>query len=133
MIGVVQEQHRDRPTLFAQWQEIKWPILQDPINLFETRAVPRLVAIDEHGIIRSTRPRLRSFEQQFINKKFDDDASNQSQPLNKSVDPSKLGKLPAKATPKEWLTSALSKLNIRVALEATPMAIKGSEMNNPNS
>ena len=29
--------------------------------------------------------------------------------------------------------SALSKLNIRVALEATPMAIEGSEMNNPNS
>ena len=31
------------------------------------------------------------------------------------------------------VSSALSKLNIWVALEATPMAIDRSEMNNPNS
>ncbi len=52
MLGVTQEQHADRCRLFAQWKQFGWPILHDPINLLEAPAVPIVVAIDEHGIVR---------------------------------------------------------------------------------
>ena len=51
LIGVIQEQHPDRGRLFAQWQGFDWPILHDPINLLNVRAVPVFVAIDEAGIV----------------------------------------------------------------------------------
>ena len=56
LLGIIQEQHPDRCRLFAQWQNFDWPILHDPINQIPTRAVPLVIAIDEHGIVRSTRP-----------------------------------------------------------------------------
>jgi hypothetical protein len=56
LIGVIQEQHAERCRLFAQWQGIDWPILHDPINVLEPLAVPIFVAIDEHGVVRNTRP-----------------------------------------------------------------------------
>lgn len=74
ILGVTQEQHADRCRLFAQWQGFDWPILQDPINVLEALAVPILVAIDEHGIVRSTRPALAGFKADFLDKKFADDA-----------------------------------------------------------
>ena len=57
LLGVTQEQHADRCRLFAQWKRFDWPILHDPINLLEAPAVPIVVAIDEHGIVRAIRPR----------------------------------------------------------------------------
>ena len=59
VLGVTQEQHADRCRLFAQWKRFDWPILHDPINLLEAPAVPIVVAIDEHGIVRAdpTAPR----------------------------------------------------------------------------
>ena len=73
LLGVTQEQHPERCRLFSQWQGINWPILHDPINALRTTGVPIFVAIDEHGIVRSVRPRLENFEQEFLDKSFSDD------------------------------------------------------------
>ena len=74
VLGVTQEQHADRCRLFAQWKGFDWPILHDPINLLEALAVPIVVAIDEHGIVRAVRPRLETFATEFLDKTFTDDA-----------------------------------------------------------
>ncbi len=74
VLGVTQEQHADRCRLFAQWKRFDWPILHDPINLLEAPAVPIVVAIDEHGIVRAVRPRPETFEAEFLDKTFADDA-----------------------------------------------------------
>ena len=105
ILGVVQEQHRDRPRLFAQWQKIEWPILQDPINLFETKAVPRFIAIDEHGIIRSRRPRLNTFASSFLDRTFKNDAAEPKSPINKKhVRKALTDQVFAKPTAKAWRT-----------------------------
>ncbi len=70
LLGITQEQHPDRCRLFAQWQQFDWPILHDPINLLKLRAVPVAIAIDEHGIVRDTRPRPNTIEA-FVTRKFD--------------------------------------------------------------
>jgi tetratricopeptide (TPR) repeat protein len=74
LLGVTQEQHADRCRLFAQWKRFDWPILHDPINLLEAPAVPIVVAIDEHGIVRDVRPRPETLEADFLDKTFADDA-----------------------------------------------------------
>jgi rhamnogalacturonyl hydrolase YesR len=74
LLGVAQEQHGDRCRLLAQWKGFDWPILHDPINVLELTGVPILVAIDEHGIVRSTRPKLATFAADFLDKTFGDDA-----------------------------------------------------------
>ena len=71
VLSITQEQHEDRCQLFAQWKGLDMPILHDPINLMLTRVVPLFVAIDEHGIVRDTRPRLDSFEERFLNATFE--------------------------------------------------------------
>jgi tetratricopeptide (TPR) repeat protein len=75
LLGVAQEQHADRCRLLAQWRRFDWPILHDPINLLELSGVPVLVAIDEHGIVRSTRPALADFQAEFLGKAFANDAA----------------------------------------------------------
>jgi hypothetical protein len=70
VLGVVQEHHRQRARLFAQWHRIDWPILHDPINVMQTRGVPIEVAIDEHGIVRGTRIEAETIEQDFIDRTF---------------------------------------------------------------
>ena len=70
IVGVVQEQHPERCALFAQWQKFDWPILHDPINLLGNSAVPVTIAIDEYGVVRSTRPNPRTFEKEFLNLKY---------------------------------------------------------------
>jgi hypothetical protein len=74
LLGVIQEQHADRCRLLAQWKGFRWPILHDPINVLEATGVPILVAIDEHGIVRSIRPALATFQADFLDKTFADDA-----------------------------------------------------------
>jgi tetratricopeptide (TPR) repeat protein len=74
LLGVTQEQHADRCLLLAQWKGFDWPILHDPINVLEATGVPILVAIDEHGIVRSTRPALGTFQAEFLERSFADDA-----------------------------------------------------------
>ncbi len=75
LLGVTQEQHPDRCRLFAQWQRLGWPILHDPINLLESSGVPIFVAIDEHGIVRSTKPQVKSLQADFLDRVFPDDAA----------------------------------------------------------
>jgi hypothetical protein len=75
LLGVTQEQHPERCRLFAQWKGLGWPILHDPINVLGSVAVPLVVAIDEHGIVRSTRPRPATLEAEFLTQTFADDAS----------------------------------------------------------
>jgi len=70
VIGIAQEQHPDRCRLFAQWHQVDWPILHDPINLMQVRGVPIEVAIDEHGIVRSLRPDAKTLEKEFLDKTF---------------------------------------------------------------
>ncbi|MHC4725595.1 MAG: tetratricopeptide repeat protein [Planctomycetota bacterium] len=70
VLGIAQEQHPNRNRLFTQWHKIGWPILHDPINTMQVRGVPIEVAIDENGIVRSLRPKMDTFEQEFLNKKF---------------------------------------------------------------
>lgn len=74
LLGVTQEQHPERCRLFSQWKQFKWPILHDPINVLGQSAVPIVLAIDEHGIVRSTRPDPKTIEAEFLNKTFADDA-----------------------------------------------------------
>jgi hypothetical protein len=73
VLGITQEQHPDRCRLFAQWQKFDWPILWDPINVMESTSVPIVIAIDEHGIVRSTRPRPDTIEAEFLNVAFPKD------------------------------------------------------------
>ena len=81
VIGITQEQHPERCALFAQWQGFDWPILWDPFNLTGAAAVPGLFAIDEHGVVRSTRPRPDTFESEFLDARFDPPASYPTEPL----------------------------------------------------
>jgi hypothetical protein len=80
VLGVTQEQHAERCRLFAQWKQIDWPILHDPINVLESSAVPVMVAIDEYGIVRSTRPRPETFEGEFVRKAFAEHPSAEASP-----------------------------------------------------
>ncbi len=79
VLGVTQEQHPERCRLFAQWKGFDWPILHDPINVLES-AVPLVVAIDEHGIVRSVRLRPDTCEKEFVGKAFADDRAAKPNP-----------------------------------------------------
>jgi len=80
VIAIAQEHHADRSRLFAQWHDIDWPILHDPINVMQVTGVPIEIAIDEYGIVRSTRRKLNTFEKDFLNYTFTPD---NPQPLPK--------------------------------------------------
>jgi hypothetical protein len=76
VVGIAQEQNADRCRLFAQWRQLGWPILHDPINVMQVTGVPIEVTIDEHGTVRSLRPNLETLEREFLNRTFvSDDAS----------------------------------------------------------
>ena len=74
VVGIIQEQHPDRCRLFMQWKQMGWPILVDSLNLLKMEAVPRTVAIDEHGIVRQIGLRLDAvdeFRNGFMKTKFE--------------------------------------------------------------
>jgi hypothetical protein len=81
VLGVAQEQHPQRNRLFTQWHRIDWPILYDPLNLMQVRGVPIEVAIDEHGIVRSTRIKRETIVQDFINKSFSAEGVKSNSPI----------------------------------------------------
>jgi hypothetical protein len=87
LLGVTQEQHPDRCRLFAQWKGFDWPILHDPINVLESSAVPIVVTIDAHGIVRSTKPQVKSFQADFLDREFQDDAAKDTAPRKAPVLP----------------------------------------------
>lgn len=106
VLGITQEQHPDRCRLFAQWQRFDWPILWDPINLMESTAVPIVIAIDEHGIVRSTRPRPDTFEREFLNVSFSPDAGEA--PITNSEDTAQSTKRPDLAVLRQIATQEKS-------------------------
>ena len=71
VVGITQEQHPERCRLYAQWKEYDWPILWDPFNLTGSKVVPNVVLVDEHGVVRSTRPDPRTFVESFLEVEFD--------------------------------------------------------------
>jgi len=70
IVGLVQEQHRDRCRLFLQWRKIGWPVLWDPINLSGQSAVPIVTAIDEHGIVRIEDPNPDTIARDFLARSY---------------------------------------------------------------
>ncbi len=78
LLGITQEQHPDRCQLISQWKKFDWPIVWDPINSLRSTEVPIIVAIDEHGIVRSTKPRPDTFEQEFLDVTFQDELANET-------------------------------------------------------
>ena len=87
VLGIAQEQHPNRCRLFAQWHQLDWPILHDPINVMQVRGVPIEVAVDEHGIVRSFRPNLKTFEEEFLDKTFGPERVEASRKPGKATRP----------------------------------------------
>src|SRR5262249_21356811 len=58
----------------AEWKGLNWPILHDPINVLDLFGVPLVVAIDEHGIVRSMDPQPARLARDFLEKSFPNDA-----------------------------------------------------------
>lgn len=69
VLGITQEQHPNRCRLFSQWQQFDWPILHDPVNLIENKAVPIAILIDEHGVVRAM-PRSTRDLDKFLKTQF---------------------------------------------------------------
>jgi hypothetical protein len=56
VLGIIPEQHPDRARLFMAWKGMSWPVLADPLNVLDLRAVPTTLLIDAHRIIRYRNP-----------------------------------------------------------------------------
>lgn len=87
VLGIAQEQHSNRCRLFAQWHELNWPILHDPINVMGVRGVPIEVAIDEYGIVRIIKPDPKTFEKEFIDKTFTPPSKEESAKFERTTKP----------------------------------------------
>lgn len=87
VLGIAQEQHRNRCRLFAQWHKLDWPILHDPVNVMGVRGVPIEVAIDEYGIVRILKPDPKTIEKEFIDKTFAPPEKDNSVKFEKSTKP----------------------------------------------
>lgn len=66
VLGIAQEQHRDRCELWALWQDIDWPILWDPLNLTGAKVVPNVFALDEAGVVVAISPSPEWVESEFL-------------------------------------------------------------------
>ncbi len=84
MLGIVQEQHPDRCRLFMQWKQMNWPVMVDSYNLLGVSVVPITLAIDEHGIIRHTKPRP---EAEWLTRQFLDKSYQKPEPTNEETPP----------------------------------------------
>ncbi len=109
VVGLVQEQHPDRTRLFAQWQGFDWPILWDPLNITGAAAVPNLTLIDEHGVVRSRRPSLKTIEAEFLDVAFEPPADAAAPPATSDDGLLQLTGLPKSAADRPYWT-ALSDL-----------------------
>lgn len=131
LLGVTQEQHPERCRLFAQWKNFDWPILHDPITILGTTVVPVPVAIDEHGIVRSTRPNPRTFERDFLNKTFKDDAKNEPRNVTPKPDIAKSRKKQDWLLLGDALTLWGGGKNIESAIGAYQKALKDNPKHGP--
>ena len=85
VIGIIQEQHPERCRLYAQWKKFEWPIVYDQMNVLGIKVVPVPLFIDEHGIVRNTRPKPKDLAS-FVSKKFEKPAGLK-QPVVVSIKP----------------------------------------------
>lgn len=69
VLGVIQEQHAERCRLYAQWKNLNFPIAQDQLTANGLAVVPVVIFIDEHGIVRNNRPRVKQLED-FVKETF---------------------------------------------------------------
>ena len=70
ILGVIQEQHADRAKLYKQWKQFDFPIVQDATTKLDLAVVPIPLLIDEHGIVRNSKPKPGDLEA-FINHSFE--------------------------------------------------------------
>lgn len=70
VVGIAEEQQRERAALFARWQGFDWPILWDPFDLVEASTVPAFVFVDVHGVVRDTAPHPDRFEETCLRAAF---------------------------------------------------------------
>ena len=66
VVGVVQEQHPDRASLYRQWRKLDWPIFVDSLNLLDLAVVPVPVALDRAGFVRHKRITPSNTVEEFI-------------------------------------------------------------------
>lgn len=90
-MGIVLEQHPDRAVLFSRWKGLDWPLAVDPFNLLGVPAVPKTLAIDEHGVVRMVQPHLddqERFRAEFVDGSFEapEDEVPPSPPTEPSID-----------------------------------------------
>ena len=81
VLWIAQEHPPQRNRLFTQWHGIGWTVLHDPINVMQVSGVPVIVAIDEYGIVRSTRVKAETLERDFINKTFSAKGAKAGKPV----------------------------------------------------
>jgi hypothetical protein len=65
-----------------------WPIVYDPINVLRLKGVPVSVAIDEYGIVRSTRAQWETLETEFLERTFAPEAGSPAGHLDSASLPS---------------------------------------------
>ncbi len=71
LVGLIQEQHPERCSLFLQWKEMDFPILVDRVNEIGVSAVPLLWAIDEGGVVRAVRPDFDWIRDEFLETEYE--------------------------------------------------------------
>lgn len=69
VIGIVQEQHRERAALYAQWQGLDWPILWDPFNQTEAKVVLNSYLVEPGGKVVKSGVRASDLEA-FLKREF---------------------------------------------------------------
>ena len=57
ILGIAQEQHAERTKLYKQWKQYEFPIVQDATTSMNLAVVPVPILVDEHGVVRETRPK----------------------------------------------------------------------------
>jgi len=77
-VGVVQEQHPTRTLLFNQWKQLRMHVFADPLNRLEVSAVPIVLLVDRHGVIRYKNPQPKDVDT-FLSEDYEKPASKPAQ------------------------------------------------------
>ena len=130
LLGVMLEQHQDRGRLFAQWKNIDFPVIFDPLNLAEIEKFPTVIGLDEEGLVRVINPGPKRLGRRFINKKFESEQSERRSPILEPLPPKYTRRMAGEArTGKSWRehgdASVLGglPLQIREAIDAYQRAV----------
>lgn len=77
--AIAPEQYGERMSLFQQWQGLDFPVLMDPLNLLEVKAVPITLLVDEGGTIRYRNPKPKDVST-FLSSEYQNLKNKQKQP-----------------------------------------------------